>query len=79
MRRLLNKKNTWVLPMVKLNEDEALVQRLREALKKNGGYCPCMPQKSIETVCMCKDFRDKIKDPQFEGLCHCGLYRKVKD
>ena len=20
-----------------------------------------------------------INDPQFEGLCHCGLYRKVKE
>jgi len=27
---------------------------------------------------MCKEFRDQIKDPDFEGYCHCFLYYKEK-
>ena len=25
---------------------------------------------------MCKEFRDQMKDPNFEGFCHCLLYYK---
>jgi len=28
---------------------------------------------------MCKEFRDQIADPDFEGFCHCMLYYKYKD
>lgn len=56
-----------------LNEDKEVVSRIREGLKNNDGYCPCMLENTPDTKCMCKEFRDK-KD---EGLCHCGLYRKV--
>ena len=27
---------------------------------------------------MCKEFRDQIADPEFEGYCHCMLYYKEK-
>jgi hypothetical protein len=28
---------------------------------------------------MCKEFREQIADPEFEGYCHCLLYYKSKD
>jgi len=27
---------------------------------------------------MCKEFREQIADPDFEGYCHCMLYYKEK-
>lgn len=59
---------------IKLNEDKNVVEEIRQALKKNEGYCPCKLLHTPDTKCMCKEFRDQ----QDEGLCHCGLYRKVK-
>jgi ferredoxin thioredoxin reductase catalytic beta chain len=28
---------------------------------------------------MCKEFKEQIADPDFEGFCHCMLYYKSKD
>lgn len=64
---------------VRLNEDSELVARLQEALRRKDGYCPCRLEKIQENKCMCKEFRDQIDDPQFEGYCHCLLYYKSKD
>ena len=61
---------------IRINEDQSVVNAVREALKENGGYCPCRIEKTEDTKCICKDFRDKIKDPEFEGYCHCTLYYK---
>ena len=47
-------------------------KEIKEAIKKNGGYCPCQLEMTEDTKCMCKSFRD-----QTEGECHCGLYKKV--
>ncbi|MBP5182929.1 MAG: ferredoxin thioredoxin reductase catalytic beta chain [Lentisphaeria bacterium] len=63
---------------VRLNENKAVVERLRAALEKKGGYCPCRLKKIPENLCMCKEFRDQIADPEFEGYCHCQLYYKEK-
>ena len=63
---------------VRYNEDEEVVKLIKEGLEKKGGYCPCIMGKSEDTKCMCKDFRDKIKDPDFEGYCHCMLYYKER-
>lgn len=46
---------------------------IREGLKENGGYCPCSFEKSEDTKCMCKEFREQ----DTPGLCHCGLYEKI--
>lgn len=62
--------------MVKLNDNKEVVQTIKEGLKKNGGYCPCRIEKNEETKCMCREFREQIKDPNFEGYCHCMLYYK---
>ena len=64
---------------VRLNSDEEIVKAVKEGLKKKGGYCPCRFEKTEDTKCMCKEFRDQIKDPNFEGYCHCMLYYKSKE
>lgn len=64
---------------VKLNPDKEVVERIKEGLKVKGGYCPCRIPKTEEFKCMCKEFREQIADPDFEGFCHCMLYYKSKD
>ena len=64
---------------VVLNKDKEVVQRIRNGLKQTGGYCPCRVKKTEDNKCMCKEFRDQIADPNFEGYCHCTLYYKKKD
>ncbi|MBO4495576.1 MAG: ferredoxin thioredoxin reductase catalytic beta chain [Clostridiales bacterium] len=64
---------------VTLNPDAKVVETIREGLKQKGGYCPCRLEMTEETKCMCKEFRDQIADPDFEGFCHCMLYYKSKD
>lgn len=61
---------------ISLNENTEVVATVKEGLKKTGGYCPCRLEKTDDTKCMCKEFRDQIKDPNFEGYCHCMLYYK---
>ena len=54
-----------------LNPDSDRVREVCDALKANEGYCPCKLEKTPDTLCMCKEFRE-----QQTGLCHCGLYMK---
>ena len=56
---------------VRLSEDKKIVEEIREKLKANGGFCPCRIEKTPDTKCMCKEFRE-----QESGECHCGLYVK---
>lgn len=65
--------------MVKITEDINRANEIKTALKENGGYCPCSIEQNADTKCMCKEFRDQIKDDDFEGYCHCGLYQKTKE
>ena len=48
-------------------------KKIEEAIKNNGGYCPCKIDKNEDTLCICKEFRDSNKS----GYCHCGRYYKV--
>ena len=64
---------------IRLNQDKETVKTIKEGLAKKGGYCPCRLEKTEDTKCMCKEFRDQIADPNFEGFCHCMLYYKSKD
>lgn len=43
---------------IKVNSDTALVKKIREKLKANDGYCPCVLTKRDEDKCMCKNFRE---------------------
>ena len=63
---------------IKLNPDEEFVREMKRQLKDNSGYCPCALIKNQDTKCMCKQFREQIADPDFEGYCHCMLYYKEK-
>ena len=64
---------------VKLNQDKSIVDEIRKSLKENDGYCPCRIEKIPDNKGMCKEFRDQIKDSNFEGYCHCTLYYKSLD
>ena len=61
---------------VSLNKDEEVVKTVKEGLKRTGGYCPCKLQRTEDNICMCKEFKEQIADPFFEGYCHCMLYYK---
>ena len=63
---------------VRLNEDKELVNSIKEGLKRTGGYGPCRLERIPENICMCKEFKDQIADPNYEGYCHCMLYYKEK-
>jgi len=63
---------------VTFNTDKELVRMIKEGLEKSGGYCPCRLEKTEENKCICKEFREQMADPDFEGYCHCMLYYKTK-
>lgn len=63
---------------VLLNENKEIVNTVKEGLKRTGGYCPCRRDRTEENKCMCKEFREQIADPEYEGYCHCMLYYKKK-
>ena len=65
-------------PKIRLNENKEVVKRIKEGLKAKGGYCPCRIEKTSENKCICKEFREQIANPDFEGYCHCMLYYKSK-
>ncbi len=61
---------------IRLNEDAAFVEKMRVALEKKGGYCPCRLERNEDNLCICREFREQMKDPDFHGYCHCRLYYK---
>ena len=63
---------------ITLNQDPEIVAAVKEGLKQSGGFCPCRLQRTEDTKCMCREFREQIEDPEFEGYCHCLLYYKSK-
>ncbi len=64
---------------VTLNPDETIVKMIRDGLSRTGGYCPCKRERTEENKCMCLEFRNQIKDENYEGFCHCLLYYKSKN
>ena len=56
---------------IKVSENAELVEEIRRRLKENNNFCPCKLEKTPDTKCMCKEFRE-----QEIGECHCGLYVK---
>lgn len=61
---------------IRLNENAEIVASVREGLLRTGGYCPCRLERSEDNKCICKEFRQQIADPSFQGYCHCLLYYK---
>ena len=60
---------------IKQIADENKANKIREAVRKNGGYCPCALEKTDRTRCMSADFVEQKED----GPCRCGLYIKTSD
>lgn len=56
------------------NPDLETYQQVRSAVTANSGFCPCRLERTPDTKCPCKDFREQTT----AGECHCGLYLKVK-
>lgn len=73
---IMRRRNTVA---VRLNENKEIVEEIKKGLEAKGGYCPCRLPKLPEYKCICKEFREQIADPDFEGYCHCMLYYKSKD
>ena len=55
------------------NPDKATYDSVIAAVKANDNYCPCRLEKTPDTKCPCKEFREQAA----EGECHCGAYIKV--
>lgn len=58
---------------VELNPDREFVKQVQAEIKHNNGYCPYLEEKSKDTRCMCKEFRDQV-DRCEGGACYAGLY-----
>jgi len=50
-----------------LNPNEKIVTFIQNRLKITNGQCPCVAEWTEDTICPCKDFREKQE-------CHCQLY-----
>ena len=48
-------------------------KKMEIAIKENNGYCPCALERTEDTLCMCKHFRELNKTE----FCHCQRYYKV--
>ncbi len=60
---------------IKMSENKEFVAEMRKAIEENNGYCPCSLEKTEDTRCMCREFREQSE----AGECHCGLYVKYND
>ena len=60
---------------VHVNPDKEVAEMIRQGLRENDGYCPCIYQSKgkPEYKCMCYDFLNNV---QVGKPCHCGLYIK---
>ena len=58
---------------IKLNPNQEIVSTIRKGLKRTGGHCR---ERTEATKCMCREFKNPVADPRFEGVCHCMLYYK---
>lgn len=56
---------------IQINPNNEIVKDIKQKIKDNDGYCPCQIEKTADTKCMCKSFKE-----QDSGYCHCGLYYK---
>jgi hypothetical protein len=59
---------------IKPNPNNEKYNKMTKAVQLNKGYCPCMVEQSEDTKCICKDFREQ----DYEGLCHCERFIKIK-
>lgn len=60
--------------MIKETENQKLKEAIKTKLEEDP-HCPCQLDKTYDTLCPCKDFRES-KAP---STCHCGLYTKTEN
>lgn len=60
------------------NSDPDYVREMKNKIKENDGYCPCKVDRTEDTKCMCKEFRDMISNKE-TGSCHCGLFFVINE
>jgi ferredoxin-thioredoxin reductase catalytic subunit len=56
--------------LVVKNPDEKTRAEILKRIKENDGYCPCRFEKTEDTKCLCRAFRETDE-------CVCGLFVKV--
>ena len=56
------------------NPDFLFRKEVEQAIKDNGGYCCCALEKTPDTKCICKAF----KEQDHCGFCQCRQYYKYK-
>ncbi len=56
-----------------MTEDKSHAAFILEGLKRNEGHCPCILEKTPDTKCRCKEFREM----EAPCTCLCGLFKKV--
>ena len=64
--------------IIKQSDDTSCVVAVKTRLAENNGYCPCKIERTADTKCMCKEFREKITQNE-SCTCHCGLYVAEND
>lgn len=61
--------------VIKQTEDKELLAEILKQLKDNDNYCPCSLNRTSDTKCMCKKFRDVIGENKVGSFeCACGRY-----
>lgn len=60
-----------------LNKNSESFKEIEQAVKDNDGYCPCKLEKTPDTKCICKEFRNQVKEGIL-GECHCGRWIAVE-
>ena len=61
--------------IIKQNPNQDSFKVISDAIRQNNNYCCCEIEKTADTMCMCKNFREQEES----GFCHCGRFLKVKD
>ena len=70
MKKTSKKNKTKKEYIVIRNPDQDVVNNVIHKIQNNNGYCPCRFERTLETKCRCKEFKET-------GNCICGLYVKI--
>ncbi len=57
------------------NPNTEIYNEVTRAVEENDGYCPCELQRTADTKCICKAFREQ----KHSGECYCGRYIKKEE
>lgn len=62
---------------IHVTDNLELANLIRQGLKENEGYCPCIANSKGQEKykCICEDMREHVEVGQ---ACHCGLYIKIE-